>query len=1044
MLSPSGAPSNDAPTRARPVTVLAWALLTIVLGLAIPLAPVTSEVTTVSWPPAGQPARSTTLALSPPRPASLDVTLPCAALRVGGDVFRTMPPGAVPPAEKSDVAPEDRKPDPTPDRVAAGGLVVSSAGNRVDVVVSGERMLTTPIPANNCTLALSSGAEGLRATLDGAPLPLACGDCADIAVPQVSELTTTAENQPLEVTLQPDDRYDSTPGALKIVLLIAHLAALAVLFVLLARDHGPAVARWWQGRRHAGSVLRRHLSWADGLVVGVSGAWVVLGPMNFDDSWYPLMARNADAAGYIGNAVYMFNVTENPFVLSQYLMQAWGAVGGWSLVWMRLLPLAFGLLTYALLRVYLALALRRARVRRDLVPWALLVAHLVWFLPFGLTLRPEPLIVLLSVVVLLLVELARVREAPLLLALAVAAAALSLACSPTGLVAVAPLVVELPRWWPRIVASTARERVVVVAVLGAAASIAVPVAFADASLGDILEASAVHAYYYNTVPWYDELTHYQTLLSPGRTPWGRRGPILLTIGVMLLVAAGSALRGPDDDDLRRLLLHSAATSAVAFVLVAASPTKWVLHFPAVAAAGTVLLAVALLRAPMPRGERALATSAGLAVLVVVVSISFAGWNVWTPYSDRGQPFGAHADPAPTPLSQNLLAPHLGPVFLRNPLVWIAVALLALAWARWSVRRWPERRLPRPEPDRAVLIVACVTLVVGMLGAFLYAPLRQYPGWTIALGNTKDVVGTACGLETEVTALGAASVPLGRPVGPAVTDGDMVDAARFPAPGPVPDLGRVWHDVTPTSTGRGGLRTGWYPVPAGGDATDVVVPMLMSGGPDERVVVEFGRGAVPEVTGRKDIQPLPNADGRTWQERAVSLVDQASRPEWTRVVVEPGPARAQDRVAVAEPFLGTPKPVGEVLAGKPVLADQMSAVLWPCVDQVAVARGIAPAPDVRIHADEDLGKDYWALQEKQERGGAWRFDDERSTYVRLATAVQPGGPRTKPWGRVDLVVRDRPAGLVDLSSGTRSTPGWETGPTIAYEDYDDVEYQGAVG
>ncbi|WP_157647191.1 arabinosyltransferase domain-containing protein [Actinomycetospora chiangmaiensis] len=1050
VLSPVGPAAGATPPSVRPTAVLVWALLAVLLGLAVPLAPVSGQVTTVSWPAAGQPARSTTLSLSPPRPAFLDATVPCAALRVGGDVLRTMPAGAVPVAQTRDIAPEDRKPDPHPDRVAAGGLVVSSAAGRVDVVVSGERMLSTVLPPTECVLALHSGADGLRATLDGVAVPLACGSCSDIAPPQVSELDTGATTSGAaapRVTLQTDDRYASGPGLLKTILLVGHVLALVVLFVLLTRDHGPAVRRWWRGRRHAWTVLRRHLSWADALLVVVSGAWVLLAPMNFDDSWYPLMSRDAGASGYLGNAVYMFNVTENPFVASQYLMQVWGAIGGWSLVWLRLLPLAFGLLAYGLLRIYLAIALRRASIHRAYVPWALLVGHLVWWLPFGLTLRPEPLIVLLSVVVLLLVELARLREAPVLYALAVAAAALSLTCSPTGLVAWAPLLVELPRWWPRIRAATAREQLVVLAVLAAAASVAVPVAFADASLGDVLEASAVHAYYYNTVPWYDELTHYQTLLSPGRTSWGGRGPILLTLGVTVLVAAGSALRGPDDDDLRRLLLHSAATSAVAFALVAASPTKWVLHFPAVGAAGTVLLAVALLRAPLPGKERALATAVGLAVLVVVTSVTFAGWNVWTPYSDRGQPFGAHADPAPTPLSQNLLAPHLGPVFLRNPLVWIAVAVLAAAWASWSARRWPDRRLPRPGPDRAVLAVACLTLVIGMLGVFVLAPATQYPGWTVALGNTKDVVrGSLCGLQDEVTYLGPASVPLGRPLGPAATEGDMVDTSRFPAPRPAPAPGTVWHDATPTSRGRGGLTTGWYPIPADGDATDVVVPMLLANSPDERVAVDLGRGPADavQVTGGREIVPLPNADGRTWQERPVSLVDQPVRPQYVRVRVEPGPSIGEDRVAVAEPRLARPRPIAEVLAGRSVLVDQMSAVLWPCVDQAAVARGIAPAPDVRIHADEDLGESYWGLQDKLERGGAWRSDDASSTYVRLATAVQPGGPRAKPWGRVDLVVRDRPAGAVDTVTTSRSKPGWERGPTIATQDYADVDYQGAVG
>ncbi|PZP74555.1 MAG: hypothetical protein DI592_20360 [Stenotrophomonas maltophilia] len=65
----------------------------------------------------------------------------------------------------------------------------------------------------------------------------------------------------------------------------------------------------------------------DGVVTLVSAAWVVLSPMQNDDSWYLLMARGAGPTGYIGNQIYMFNATENPFVGSQYLMALWGQLG---------------------------------------------------------------------------------------------------------------------------------------------------------------------------------------------------------------------------------------------------------------------------------------------------------------------------------------------------------------------------------------------------------------------------------------------------------------------------------------------------------------------------------------------------------------------------------------------------------------------------------------------------------------------------------------------------------------------------------------------
>ncbi|GAA4919099.1 arabinosyltransferase B/arabinosyltransferase C [Actinomycetospora succinea] len=1030
--APAGAPPPGDTTVPSGRAVLVLALLTILLGIAVPLAPVTAQDTTVTWPdPAAgdTAARSTTLTLSPPRPRSFAATVPCAALRAGGDVLRTLP------ADAGDA-----------------GLSVRSSGTSLRVDVSGRTVLTGAVPPGDCRLDLAVDEGGLRATLDGRPLPLTCGPCADVLPPQVSRLSTSTDGTPasagLAVSLRTDDRYASTPGALKTVLLAGHLVALAALLVLLHRRgrrrhraHGRLGARGWSDR------LRRHASWADALVVAVSVGWLVVGPLDFDDSWYPLMARDAGDAGYLGNAVYMFNVTENPFVASQYAQQLWGAIGGFGLVWQRVLPLLYGLATWALLRAFFVLLARRTDVRPARVPWALLLAHLVWWLPFGLTLRPEPLIVLLSVVVLLLVELARDREVPLLWVGAVTAAALAVTCSPTGLVAAAPLLVEIPRAGPRILAAPRAQQVGAVLVAVATASVAIPVAFADASLGDVLEASAVHAWYYDTVPWYDELDHYETLLGPGETPWGQRAPVLITLATAALVAAGSARRGPDDDALRRVLLHSAATTAVAFALVAVSPTKWVLHFPAVAASGTVLLAVALLRGPMPRHERALATTGGVAVLVVAASVSFAGWNVWRPYSDRGQPFGDHADPDPTPLSENLLAPHLGPVFLRNPLVWVAIALLAAAWASWARRRWPARDLLRPEPERAVLAAACVAVVVGMVGVMLLAPLRQYPGWTVALGNAKDLARGECGLESNVTVLRPTPVPLGAPTGPAATSGDTVDDTRVAPPRPVPGLGRVWHDDAPGSIGRGGLVTGWYPVPPGTGASDVLVPLLAAGDPDESVSVEFGRGAggpATTVAGRTPVDDLPNTGGRAWQERPVSLVDAPPGVDAVRVVVEGGPGVGEDRLAVAEPRLARPEPLQGVIDGAPALADQSSSSLWPCVDQVAVHDGIAPAPAFRLSVDEDLTGATINSQDWNARGGVWRLDDLESTYVTLATAVRPGGVPAKPWGRVEAVVRDLPDGRYGVSTAERSRPGWERGPTLAREDYSDVEYQGAVG
>ncbi|MCD2193292.1 arabinosyltransferase domain-containing protein [Actinomycetospora endophytica] len=1047
--SSGGVPSPDPGHVAlRPRLLVALGALAVVLAIGAALAPVVVSTPTLVWPQAGRPATSTTLALAPPRPLSFDATVPCAALAGSGpgtvEALRTAPPGD------------------------SLGLLVAAHGDgparRITVDLDRQRLVDTPLGSTACTWAISvTAGTPPRVTRDGVPIALACGACAAVEPPYVTRLSTDRAGTPgLGVELRPDDRYDSSPSTLKTGLLVALLVVLAALVaVLIGRPRRGPPGLGARLRRRAGGLLARaraHRSPADAVVVVVSGAWAVLGPTNFDDSWYPLMARAATQTGTMANAVYMFDATEAPFVASQYLVQVWGAIGGWSLLWMRLLATILGLLAYAGLRIYTVLALRGSGVREAKVPWALLVAYLLWWMPYGLTLRPEPLIVLLSVVVLVCGQLARrwgPKGAVGAVAVAAAAASVSLMCSPTGLVAVAPLLVDAPRGWAWL-RGVARERpwsaAAAVAVVVAATTVAVPVGLADASVGDILEAAAVHAWYYATVPWYDELVHYQTLLNPGVTPWARRAPVLITLAVLLVAAIASGRRD-DQDPLRRLLLTSAATTGIAFALLTISPTKWVLHFPAVAASGTVLVAVALLRAALPRQERAFATAASVAILVGAAAVTFAGLNLWRPFSDRGQPFGPHAVPDLTRSEQGLLAPHLGPIFLRNPLIWIAIALLAAWWAR---ARWMPRA-PRPSPARAVLVATCLAVVVGLAGVFVLAPIRQYPGWTVALGNVHDVVHSACGLENEVSVLRPAPTPLGTPTAPVLT-GDFAAAVGSPVPRDVPGLGTVWHTDAPARSGEGSLDSGWFPLPAAagtpapaGDpqpgATDVVVPVLASsadGAIHAGVRLEIGTGPVgaPTSVTSEKVGLSPAADERTWQEIPISLVGRPGHPTAVRVVAD-SPTGV---LAVAQPWIGGARPVRELLdtpdgKGVPVRADQMSSALWPCVNQQIVAGGVAPPTQYRMQAGEDLGPNYTGLWTDDTLGGVWRGEELESTYVRLPTSVPVGGPATRPWGSVDVVVHDLPTGGYALEPGTTTRSGLARLPTLARESYAGIEYQG---
>ncbi|MBV8996783.1 MAG: arabinosyltransferase domain-containing protein [Pseudonocardiales bacterium] len=1040
-------------TATRRATVLAvLAVLTLTAAIGASLAPVVADDPVVRWPQAGQPPRSTVLPLVPYRPLRLDARVPCTALSAldqraeGGDALRTLPVTA---------GREGR---------VSQGLVVAVHSGVVQVSASGRTLVRELLPADPCTyrvLADAGGVRVLRSPGAGVPHEPGAGGpqepgagipqeaikraSASVPVPQVNELVTDVEGQPaaqgLAVTLHPDSRYESTPTALKIVLLGICAAALLVLLGL--------AWRWWGGDKLPGR--RPRLRGADAVLVIVSGAWVLLGPTNFDDPWYELMARGANASGSVGNAIYMFNVTENPFVASQYVLQAWGALGGWGLAWMRLVPLIYGLVTWVLLRLLLA----PFDLESPRAAWALLVAFLLWWLPYGMTLRPEPLIVLLAAATLLLTELARRRYSVGVLGAAATTAVLAMSVSPSGLVAVAPLVLALPWlgvWWR---ARPAVDRLAAVLLGAATATSLVLVGCADATLADVLEATAVHKWYYQSFPWYRELVHYQTILSfQDSSQWARRAPVVLTIAVLLVVAMAAVRRlltgavDNDHDPARRLLISSAACSALALALLAPTPTKFVNHFGAAAAAPTVLLTAALLRAPRrlplrPRRADIVTAAAATALLVGAVSWSFAGPNIWRPYSDRGQPFGNHLTLAQDRPDLVSVRPRLGPVQLANPLLWVAVAAAA-SYAMWW---WRRRSLDRgPAPDRAVLVAGSTAIVVMTIVVFGWAPVRQYPGWSVALSAVRSARGEPCALSDYAQiAVDTPAQPV--PVGTPTTTGSFATAARQPAPVPPPAAGTlVWHNAVGYDTERdldsgaltrpaGWLVTPWFTLPVTGGST-LLLPVLGAAA-GQRLALQYATAAGPDpaVSGELALQ-VDRAVPRTeWNELPVALDRLGkARPSSVRLVMWTQTASADSWLAVGQPRLAGWRPMSTLTNGRPVYVDQLTAALLPCLDQVGVEHGIARAPQVLVLSDEGFGRGFLDLGFEVWRGGTQVPVSRSATTVRIPSRLMPSGPPTLPWGRVERVIYDHPVGLVDVHVTQLRQAGWARHPTLAAKNY----------
>ncbi|SFN16084.1 arabinosyltransferase B/arabinosyltransferase C [Pseudonocardia ammonioxydans] len=979
--------------------------LTCLLGLAAALAPVDADDPVVTWPAPGAEAgaaSSTVLPLSPYRPLQLDATIPCAAAAAvpDGDVLRTVPADVEDPA-------------------TAPGLSATVADGTFTIRSGAEVLHAGPVE-DGCTYRVTADADGTVLTRDGATV----AERPDLAPPHVAELSSAVAGPAadgLAVQLHTDARYESSPSPLKVGLLVAHLIALAATLAVALRS--------WTGSRRILAVAPRP-GVADAVVLVVTLAWAVLGPVNIDDSWYMLMARQGADTGSIGNAIYQFNVTEAPFATGPYLMQAWGALAGWGLLPMRVVPVVLGLGTWVLLRLTLIALADRAGARTGVVA-ALAVAHLAWFLPYGLSLRPEPAGTLAAAGVLFLVAAARRTGAVGLLAPATAVAVLGVTTAPAALVAAAPLLLALPQVWWHLVHSRWPGRLATVAVALAAASVVVPLGLADQTLGDVRESIAVHRWYYFQYSWWQEHVHYANLLaSDEQGAWGRRLPVLLTVAVLVLGTVRLATRRGTGGPLGRALGFALAVTALGLVAVAASPTKWVNHFGAVAAPATLLLGIALARGPLPRRAPARLVAVGTAVLGVVAAVIYAGPNLWRPFADWGQPFGNHSV-LDAPIHQQVLAPHLGPLYLRSPVLWLLVAAAGLWWAH---RRRRAGHPSGPGPDGAVLRTAAAGGVALMLAVFVLAPVQQAPGPSVASMNLAALGGRPCGLADAVTV----QVPDG-PAAPASGPAELTGVMRE---GPPPDRsarpGPLWHT---DDAGAGTLRTGWFPVSEGTPA--VLVPATGDLRSGQSLVVEAATGppGAPGDTARIPLE-LPGEKTAEWTELPADLTGAGIGVTQVRLVVEDTLTDPDTWLGVGAPLPARERPAAEVVAGDPVFADQVSALLWPCAEQIVVRHGIAEAPQWRLRVGDGL---EGATEDNAffvGNGGVLAGIDRTASFDELPSRLEPApGRAMRDWGHVERVRYDHPTGGYDLRVGTERRWGWERLPTLAEKEYTGRDFLG---
>jgi hypothetical protein len=936
--------------RRRSTQALGLAWLALLCALVGALGPSDNLRTTYSWPPAalpeGQPQRLwyAPLLLARHEPEALSVRIPCAPA----------PPLA---GAGSPVTVFATTRDPT----AHGGLTVVLSGDTLRIASDGQELERLELPAR----AAERCAYRLLVVDEEWHVQEGTTDISDAGsverMPRVdgffSELDLRAPGAP-SARVRTVAHGARTSLVQKLAWIAAVLAALAAL-VLVSVPRRPAISFGAAGRAVGHSALQ--LRPLDAVVVLVLHVWWFVGPAFFDDGWVLARQRNYEASG--GFSAYYTSFGTN-FPLDFWLewLQQWLARSTDALLVLRIPTLVCLVALWFLCR-YVLRRVAASAGEDAFARWALASAFLAGALAWGMTLRPEPVVALLATGVFACVVRFLERGLPGPLAIAAVLLVLALSAHPTGIVALAPLLVAVPAFvrWVRFrpnVRPLATIAIAAIALLGTLVMV-------DSNFEQRrADATALRTYGDETAGWRDELSRYSQL---SQAPYGsalRRGSVAL---LLLAVAAFLLRRRRETADA--LLDLPATALAFALLLFLATPTKWPWHFGALIGLGA--LAVAAETARLRADARLVRGHDLRPYLVVLATVAAVGWS-WFPRLAWGDLDLRTMDWTLGLESRITLAKAAG-----------VLPLLLLAALALLVRRRRRHEAPWLTATLAAPLVA-VPLIAFTIGV-LVADLSKTDSWTLGRQNLDALTGhLRCGLADEAVVADTSSMR-GLPALSA-TGGERADVALAPAP----VAGVERYVLGPVSASDAPAASTWYSAPEGAQAGVFV------GGtpaPSDRLVLEWGRveGQAIAPVGGGDVAVDHGPDGR------FDLVP------WRFVPAGSLPARPPGADALRLVLRSDPVPGGVVALTAPVsyenvvLAKLLEAegtrtlalpnlvTYFPCAEQPQVAAGVAEPPLFVVGFDQTV----WPVT-----AGTSPFDAVPRLYAltRLPLTDSPDPPR----------------------------------------------------
>jgi arabinosyltransferase C len=996
-------------------------LLATVAALAVPFLPVNQDVTTLRWPTALGTA-SVSAPLVSYAPLALDATMPCATAR------------AVQARSSGPAVLLATTPPSSPNGQVAG-MQLQAEHEQVTLIDRGSRLGTLPLPPGACSISVHSDGFGTSATVDGRQFAAVQGDHRPQVTGIYSTLGRTDDSRGVSVNIRVDTRYDSTPTALKVAAIVAAITAFAGCVAVLRRLDATAGRRpprltprgWWK------PTLR------DTAVFSALVIWWLIGATTSDDGYILTIARARESAGYVSNYFRWFAGPEAPFGWP-YELDALLVRVSTAAPWLRLPELLMAIASWLLISRQVLPRLGQKVRRSHAAGWAAAAVFLAFWLPYDNGLRPEPVVVLFSLLALCAVEraVATNRLAPA--ALGLVAAALAMGANPHGLAAVLPYVVAV-RPLLRILRSHARHFgwFAVLAPISGCGFVILTLVYANQTWRSIVDASKLRAEIGPAEHWYQELDRYIQLFS--LTPDGslaRRFPVLLVIlclvTCMMVLLRRGRIRGAALGPSRRLL----GVAALSFVVLDLTPTKWPHHFGIFAAVGGALAALTALAtsSTVLRSQRNRA--AFFAALMVICAYSFTGTNGFWYVSGWGVPWSNQPP--------SLDGHQLSTVFLAIGVIAGVVALvehLRLDW-RDPNNRTRDSRTPRSEfgvekSSRALrlgtapLSLTCALLIIGELATFGKAIQKQGDSYSLGADNIKQLAGSSCGLSDYVGVeadplAGVLPVATSQPgmagPGSAGTDGEspndtlrpvltggfrrVAQPAQSPGPaGPAPygfggDSAPVWGNWDAAATGSEQLRTQWYDLPQQAVVGQVPIVVTVAGKTvgDNTLTVEYGRDTAQgfQVLSR---QPVPSgADAPQWRDVRLMVPPQARTAQKMRIVAVDNAVGPDGWMAVSAPRVPQLTRLTDFVRNSPTFIEWPAAFAHPCLQIPLISHGISELPGFRIIGSSEvrrIGKDW----SSPDAGGSYGWMDITEAMRPLPTYLR-GDPQ-RDWGELDALV-----------------------------------------